>query len=53
MNPSLLSVCRRIRIPGLIFGLAVMTMELHGLMHGTFQGTVLILATLIAALCIW
>jgi transitional endoplasmic reticulum ATPase len=53
MNHSLLSVCRRIRIPGMIFGLSVMTIELHGLTHGTLQGVVLFVATLIAALCIW
>ncbi len=53
MNHSLLSVCRRIRIPGMIFGLSVMTIELHGLTHGTLQGIVLFVATLIAALCIW
>ena len=53
MNHSLLSVCRRIRIPSMILALAVMAIELHGLAHGTFQAAVLFVATLIAALCIW
>ena len=53
MNPSFLSVCRRIRISGIILALAVMSIEFHRLTHGTFQGIVLFVATLIAALCIW
>jgi transitional endoplasmic reticulum ATPase len=53
MNHSLLTVCRRVRIPGVILGLALMAIEFHGAAHGAFQGAVLFVATLIAALGIW
>jgi transitional endoplasmic reticulum ATPase len=53
MNHSLLTVCRRVRIPGVILGLAVMATELSPFTHGAFHSAVLFAATVVAALCIW
>jgi transitional endoplasmic reticulum ATPase len=53
MNQSFASVCQRVRVPGLILGLAVMAIAIHGLAHSAFHGAILFVATLVAVACIW